>query len=354
MSKNGGIPVSAAHLTESVASGDIATIGKRPDQGSKEMDFMFCGATVYDGVVSDAFEGLLYGYFQLNFGLTVQGAVFTEGTPRMRTRYPAGRPRRASDLIRPKLVSDGAPTPVPEQVVGLIQWYDPSELGTLFKEDDGTDPVTANNDPVGFIEDKSTKANHAIQGTPAARPTFKSAGIGGIGSLEFDGTDDNLIFPNASIVDLSSGFTFFIITNRLGGGPLSFAGLYAQTSATTTGGFILTDNSTATPSNANFNAGGTLAVDTNGLLAVDQVIRCKWDGSATMTIQIDDRTAQTNSLASLANALTPDGGLGISIQNGRVSNLQHGEVLLYDNSISGADETTIYSYLATKWGVTVP
>lgn len=53
-------------------------------------------------------------------------------------------------------------------------WYDPSDLTTLFQDSAGTTPVTAVEQPVGRILDKSGRGNHAFQSTSASRPTLRA------------------------------------------------------------------------------------------------------------------------------------------------------------------------------------
>jgi len=51
-------------------------------------------------------------------------------------------------------------------------WYDTSDLGTLFQDSAGTVPVTAVEQPVGRILDKSGRGNHATQATTTKRPVL--------------------------------------------------------------------------------------------------------------------------------------------------------------------------------------
>ena len=51
-------------------------------------------------------------------------------------------------------------------------WYDPSDLSTLFQDSAGTTPVTAVEQPVGRILDKSGRGNHATQATTTKRPVY--------------------------------------------------------------------------------------------------------------------------------------------------------------------------------------
>lgn len=51
-------------------------------------------------------------------------------------------------------------------------WYDPSDLSTLFQDSAGTTPVTAVEQPVGRMLDKSGRGNHATQATTTKRPIY--------------------------------------------------------------------------------------------------------------------------------------------------------------------------------------
>lgn len=68
-------------------------------------------------------------------------------------------------------------------------WYDPSDLSTLFQDSAGTVPVTAVEQPVGLILDKSGRGNHAFQATATSRPVLQQDASGRY-YLSFDGVDD--------------------------------------------------------------------------------------------------------------------------------------------------------------------
>lgn len=53
-------------------------------------------------------------------------------------------------------------------------WYDPSDYSTLFQDSTGATPVTAVEQPVGRMLDKSGYGNHATQGTSASRPVLSA------------------------------------------------------------------------------------------------------------------------------------------------------------------------------------
>lgn len=53
-------------------------------------------------------------------------------------------------------------------------WYDPSDMSTMFQDAAGTTPVTAVEQPVGRILDKSGRGNHATQTTATSRPVLSA------------------------------------------------------------------------------------------------------------------------------------------------------------------------------------
>ena len=53
-------------------------------------------------------------------------------------------------------------------------WYDPSDFSTMFQDAAGTTPVTAIEQPVGLILDKSGRGNHASQSTTTSCPILRN------------------------------------------------------------------------------------------------------------------------------------------------------------------------------------
>lgn len=86
-------------------------------------------------------------------------------------------------------------------------WYDPSDLSTMFQDSAGTTPVTAVDQPVGKILDKSGRGNHATQGTSTKRPVLKQ-GVGGLYYLYFDGVDDYLECTSMNRSSWTDGVAF--------------------------------------------------------------------------------------------------------------------------------------------------
>ena len=89
-------------------------------------------------------------------------------------------------------------------------WYDPNDMGTMFRDAAGTVPVTGVGQPVGLIRDKSGRNNHAFQTTSASRPILRKNAATGAYYLEFDGSDDflqtnNINFTATDKVSLFAG-----------------------------------------------------------------------------------------------------------------------------------------------------
>ena len=53
-------------------------------------------------------------------------------------------------------------------------WYDPSDYSSLCQDSAGATPVTAAEQPVGLMRDKSGNGNHASQATTASRPVLRA------------------------------------------------------------------------------------------------------------------------------------------------------------------------------------
>ncbi len=68
-------------------------------------------------------------------------------------------------------------------------WYEPRPE-YLYQDAAGTVPVTADGDPVGYMQDLSGNGNHATQSTSASRPVYPG--------LVYDGVDDGIEMPSAS------------------------------------------------------------------------------------------------------------------------------------------------------------
>ena len=94
--------------------------------------------------------------------------------------------RRLLGLTDAQSLNDGllifwSGNPLPNYTIGQLfaageqgWWYDASDFSTMFQDAAGTTPVTAVEQPVGRMLDKSGRGNHASQATAASRPTLSA------------------------------------------------------------------------------------------------------------------------------------------------------------------------------------
>lgn len=89
--------------------------------------------------------------------------------------------RAASSRARSQRPPDGVPPIDPATLFAAGEkgwWYDPSDFSTMFQDAGGTTPVTAIDQPVGLLMDKSGNGNHITQTTDVKRPILRQDGDG--------------------------------------------------------------------------------------------------------------------------------------------------------------------------------
>lgn len=106
-------------------------------------------------------------------------------------------------------------------------WYDPSDLSTLYQDAAGTTPVTAVEQPVGLMLDKSGRGNHAFQTTATSRPVLSARvnqalnsgfSLGSLGGLPTDWLERDAV-TGRKIADSStlSGYAMRVTSTGVGG-----------------------------------------------------------------------------------------------------------------------------------------
>lgn len=140
-------------------------------------------------------------------------------------------------------------------------WYDPSDFSTLTQDSAGLTPVTAVEQPVGRMLDRSGRGNHALQATSASRPVLRAR----YNLLEQSEVFDNAywtavsatITPNASVAP-NGTTTADRVTLTGGGGRIQRA---------------ITTTNTANSLHVKYVSGsGLWSIDTNGAAGADTTI----------------------------------------------------------------------------------
>lgn len=217
-------------------------------------------------------------------------------------------------------------------------WYDPSDLSTLWQDAAGTTPVTAADQPVGRIDDKSGNGNHATQSTAGSRPLYKTAG--GLHWLESDGVDDLL----ATAFTLEQPFT------RVTGGAIlnDDDRMYGSYSSTVRGQLYVNVDTRAAIYSGAVLAGvnSALSLDTNYLFT-------EVHNGASSKVQVNNNTPVTGNAGSDETA----GGITL-FANKQGGTPTYGECRFYGGvcvvrALTGDEETALRTYLAEKSGVTL-
>jgi hypothetical protein len=132
-------------------------------------------------------------------------------TPQNRTVTPATIARAAA-LPAPTVT--GGTAFVPTDISGLVGWYDFTDLSKLWQSiSSATTAVTADSQPIGYVQDKSAGTHDLQANTTANRPLVRTGanGINGKAIAQFDGTDDAL-FTSTFTADAS--ITYFIVAKK--------------------------------------------------------------------------------------------------------------------------------------------
>lgn len=244
------------------------------------------------------------------------------------------------------LLRSGAATPIPLTISGLFAWWDTSDLATLFQDSAGATPVTATNDPVGMLKDKSGNARHLIQsGAGTLKPTYQGAG-GGISS---DGGD------TLKVTGLGTAFTAqTVIAVFMPTATTSFGRLFTQWTTTAdyneVGHYLpILRNST----NAEFCSYATTGARSAVSVTNNQkyLFVSQHTGSAlTNRANAVDGAEYTHSFSKTINgmAIFAD-DLGTSNLTGRLY-----ELLVFNTAISSGDRAALEAYLNAKWGSFLP
>jgi hypothetical protein len=126
-------------------------------------------------------------------------------------RSPAGfdggdRIKRYLDYYQPSygvtMLSPGQFSPASLFAAGEQgAWYDPSDFSTMFQDSAGTTPVTAVEQPVGLILDKSGRGNNASQATAGSRPTLSAM----VNLLTYTEQFNNAVWTQAGLNAFGSG-----------------------------------------------------------------------------------------------------------------------------------------------------
>jgi hypothetical protein len=236
-----------------------------------------------------------------------------------------------------------------------VAWYDPSDLTTLFQDEAGTIPATANGDLVARMNDKSGNGRHLTQSSASRLPLLQISG--GKTYIRGDGVDDFLISASIDLTaaNVLTGVAGYTMRNTTG--PSEIFGFVGQ--ATTVNGAAeqqTPNNGTRETIRFRQNAqyyGADYPLPTQNVPYVSQV-----QMNLVAATQADAATLWRNNVI-----VTSTGGAGFSsggtFGNGALSllartdggNQSNGDIygfLLFGRALTATERNSLYTWMAAK------
>lgn len=234
---------------------------------------------------------------------------------------------------------DGALVDVDVLALTPAQWFDFSQLSTLFQDSARTTAVAANNDPVGGVTDKSGNGYHASQSTANAKPLYKTAVQNGRAAILFDGLNDYL--SHALVVSSNAQTVFAVVSANSQTGTREIYNTQANRV------MMLARN--ATSPNWGTYGSAERPAGTN-IQGAGWKILCMQRPSVGSGNFYTDGVLDGTFADSLGGSQNIGGALGYSRNFGGYV----GEIIAFNSTLADADVAAIHEYLEAKWNINFP
>lgn len=250
-----------------------------------------------------------------------------------------------SEWIEPKAGGAAAAPPFsPPDQANLLTWVDAQTLSSLFKDTARTQPVTADADSIGAWNDKVGNLidHYETIESASANATYNTNIINGFPAVRHN-TGDGIWSPSAVTPGIGTGnFHIIMVMRRHGTGTgnrvlFSFAGSTLSFMYRHSGANVLAASITGSGTLA-FNSAVT--VNTNFILEL-------WRDSGTLKAAING-VQQATTHATAAN-FSGTNRIYILSDPSNIPQAYIGELFFY-KSFSAENQTTLRSYLNTRWG----
>lgn len=214
---------------------------------------------------------------------------------------------------------------------------------------DASLPATCIRDGSNFVSawnDKSGAGRHMVQATQTNKPQFLATGLGGLGALQFDGSDDFMTFSDQTLAYIA-GKSFTII--------------YVASKPANNNTWIFGGTNTGTRTNL---FAGNLTSNTHriGFYNDDQgsIVTAAASGTTEIYTLVYDltnnqRTVRRNrvevSRAVAGGSVSSMTGQAIGRYVSSYGNFKIGEFLIYDRALQFAEYETVEKDLMSKWSI---
>lgn len=234
--------------------------------------------------------------------------------------------------------------------------FDPRSLGNLALWLAASRIAGSDGDAVTTWADASGNGKDATQATAGKKPTYRTAGINGRPSVEFDGGDGLA----TAAIDLTGTLaaTAFAVVLATGAGATQIIAEFGPNVTDTTAWSMFRTSANQLEARISGDVGLSRFLTTGTIITTAKTVSAVMDksiASSEATVWIDGATAGTrpvdsNNTNAYGNRVVNVGARDI---NGvpAVQFVGHiGEFLLYARALSTAERQSIEAYLKAKWG----
>jgi hypothetical protein len=184
------------------------------------------------------------------------------------------------------------------------------------------------------------------QPTQANKPVFQSTGLGGLGALQFDGTDDFMTFSDQTLAYIAGrSFTVFYVASKpANNNTWVFGGTNTGTRTN-----LYAGNLTANTHRVGFYNDDQGSIVTAATAGTTEIYTIVYDSSN------NQRTIRRNrvevSRAVTGGSIASMTGQAIGRYISSYGNFKIGEFLIYDRALQFAEQETVEKDLISKWSI---
>lgn len=221
--------------------------------------------------------------------------------------------------------------------LGLRLHLDAALPGTVIR--DGSNFVQAWND-------KSGAQRHMVQATQANKPLFQATGLGGLGALQFDGTDDFMTFSDQTLAYIAGrSFTIIYVASKpANANTWVFGGTNTGTRTN-----LFAGNLTSNTHRVGFYNDDQGSIVTAAASGTTEIYTIVFDSSNNQRVVRRNRVEVSRAVTGGSVASMTGQAIGRYVSS--FGNFKIGEFLIYDRALQFAEYETVEKDLISKWSI---
>lgn len=210
-------------------------------------------------------------------------------------------------------------------------------------------PGTVVRDGSNFVSqwtDKSGALRHMAQATQANKPLFLATGLGGLGALQFDGTDDFMTFSDTTLAYIAGrSFTIIYVASKpANANTWLFGGTNTGTRTN-----LFSGNLTANTHRVGFYNDDQGSIVTAAASGTTEIYTIVFDSSNNQRVVRRNRVEVSRAVTSGPVASMTGQAIGRYISS--YGNFKIGEFLIYDRALQFSEYETVEKDLISKWSI---